>query len=96
MSKNFLTEAYKKLRQRLQHEDSYKEEDALNDAFCQLWCSPYNPATTLEGEKLLSVATHRRQKVCGEKRRGILIHPLIKSASPCHHPTQMGRKRFFK
>ena len=34
MSKNFLTEAYKKLRQRLQHEDSYKEEDALNDAFC--------------------------------------------------------------
>ena len=61
MSKNFLTEAYKKLRQRLQHEDSYKEEDALNDAFCQLWCRPYNPATTLEGEKLLSVATHRRQ-----------------------------------
>jgi len=61
MSKNFLIEAYKKLRQRLQHEDLHEGEDALNDAFCQLWSSSYDPATALEGEKLLSVATHRRQ-----------------------------------
>ncbi len=61
MSKNFLIEAYRKLRQRLQHEDLHEGEDALNDAFCQLWSGPYDPATALEGEKLLSVATHRRQ-----------------------------------
>lgn len=74
MSKNFLTEAYQKLRQRLQPDGLYEGEDALNDAFCQLWAGPYDPATAIEGEKLLSTATHRRQISLWRKER---IHPQI-------------------
>jgi len=74
MSKNFLIEAYKKMRQRLQHEDLHEGEDALNDAFCQLWAGPYDPASTTEGEKLLSAATYRRQISLWRKKR---THPQI-------------------
>lgn len=61
MSENFLILAYKKLQQRLQYGLSYSEEDALNDAFCQLWGGGYDPATKEEGEKLLYQTVRRRQ-----------------------------------
>ena len=65
MSKNFLTEAYQKLRQRLRQRlrqnNLHSGEDALNDAFCQLWGGKYDPASVFEGEKLLSTAAYRRQ-----------------------------------
>lgn len=61
MSRNFLIEAYKKLRQRLQHGLSDAGADALNDAFCQLWAGRYDPETQEEGEKLLYTTLRRRQ-----------------------------------
>lgn len=75
MSKNFLILAYQKLQQRLRYGLSHTEvpsiksspwsksirEDALNDAFCQLWVGKYDPATKEEGEKLLSTTLRRRQ-----------------------------------
>lgn len=61
MSKNFLILAYKKLQQRLRYGLSHSEEDALNDAFCQLWGGGYDPATKDEGESLLYQALRRRQ-----------------------------------
>jgi RNA polymerase sigma-70 factor (ECF subfamily) len=61
MSRNFLIEAYQMLRRRSQYNGLHDSEDALNDAFCQLWGGSYDPASVLEGEKLLSTAAHRRQ-----------------------------------
>ena len=61
MSRNFLIEAYKKLRQRLQYGRSDAGADALNDAFCQLWAASYDPATREEGEKLLYTTLRHRQ-----------------------------------
>lgn len=61
MSRNFLIEAYQKLRRRLQLGSSHSGEDALNDAFCQLWAGCYDPASVNEGEKLLSTAVYHRQ-----------------------------------
>ena len=61
MSRNFLIEAYKKLRQRLQYGRSDAGADALNDAFCQLWAASYDPATQEEGEKLLYTTLRHRQ-----------------------------------
>lgn len=61
MSKNFLILAYKKLQQRLQSGLSHSEEDALNDAFCQLWGGGYDPTTKDEGETLLYQALRHRQ-----------------------------------
>lgn len=74
MSRNFLTVAYQKLQQRLRHGGLHSEEDALNDAFCQLWAGPYDPASAIEGEKLLSTATHRRQISIWRKER---THPQV-------------------
>ncbi len=61
MSRNFLIDAYMKLRQRLQHGLSDAGADALNDAFCQLWAASYDPATQEEGEKLLYTTLRHRQ-----------------------------------
>lgn len=61
MSRNFLIDAYVKLRQRLQHGLSDAGADALNDAFCQLWAASYDPATQEEGEKLLYTTLRHRQ-----------------------------------
>ena len=61
MSRNFLIEAYKKLRQRLLLRPSDAGADALNDAFCQLWAASYDPATQEEGEKLLYTTLRHRQ-----------------------------------
>ena len=61
MSRNFLTEAYKKLQQGLRYGLSHSEEDALNDAFCRLWVSGYDPVSKEEGENLLFHALRRRQ-----------------------------------
>ena len=61
MSKDFLIAAYKKLQQRLRYGLSHSEADALNDAFCNLWGSRYDPATKEEGERLLYQALRRRQ-----------------------------------
>ena len=61
MSKNYLTIAYQKLQQRLQFGILHSGEDALNDAFCNLWAGQYDPATEAEGEKLLRTATRNRQ-----------------------------------
>lgn len=61
MSRNFLTEAYQKLRRRLQQGTLYAGEDALNDAFCQLWGKGYDPASVTDGERLLYASAHRRQ-----------------------------------
>ncbi len=61
MSKNYLTIAYQKLQQRLQFGILHSGEDALNDAFCQLWAGQYDPATEAEGEKLLRTAVRNRQ-----------------------------------
>ena len=74
MSRNFLIGAYQKLQQRLRHGDFHSGEDALNDAFCQLWAGSYDPASATEGEKLLSTATHRRQISIWRKER---THPQI-------------------
>ena len=60
MSKNYLIVAYRKLQQRLQQRDLHSGEDALNDAFCQLWVGHYDPSTEAEGEKLLKTATRNR------------------------------------
>lgn len=72
MSKNFLTEAYQKLRQRLQQSNLHSGEDALNDAFCQLWGGKYDPASAFEGEKLLSTAAQHRQISLWRKEN---LHP---------------------
>lgn len=61
MSKNFLILAYKKLQQGLRYGLSHSGEDALNDAFCQLWGGEYNPTTKEEGERLLYTTQRRRQ-----------------------------------
>lgn len=61
MSKNYLIVAYRKLQQRLQFGISHSGEDALNDAFCQLWAGHYDPETEAEGEKLLQTAVRNRQ-----------------------------------
>ena len=61
MSKNYLIAAYRKLQQRLQFGISHSGEDALNDAFCQLWAGHYDPKTEAEGEKLLQTAVRNRQ-----------------------------------
>jgi len=61
MSKNFLIVAYKKLQHGLRYGLSHTEEDALNDAFCRLWVSGYNPTTKEEGEKLLYTTLRHRQ-----------------------------------
>ena len=61
MSKNYLTIAYQKLQQRLQFGILHSGEDALNDAFCQLWAGQYDPATEADGEKLLRTAVRHRQ-----------------------------------
>ena len=61
MSRNFLTEVYKKLQQGLRYGLSHSEEDALNDAFCRLWVSGYDPVSKEEGENLLFHALRRRQ-----------------------------------
>ena len=74
MSKNFLTEAYKKLQQRLQYGLSHSDEDALNDAFCRLWVGEYDPATKEEGENLLFQALRRRQISLWRSRKR---HPWI-------------------
>lgn len=79
MSKIFLIEAYQKLRRRLQPEDLHSGEDALNDAFCQLWSSPYTPASATEGEKLLSAATHHRQISIWRKEKSHLQTSLDKT-----------------
>lgn len=61
MSKNFLILAYRKLQQSLRYGLSHTEEDALNDAFCQLWVGKYSPASKEEGERLLYSTLRRRQ-----------------------------------
>jgi len=61
MSKNYLIMAYQKLQRRLQFGFLHSGEDALNDAFCQLWAGQYDPTTEAEGDKLLTTATHHRQ-----------------------------------
>ena len=61
MSRNFLIDAYMKLRQRLQHGLLDAGDDALNDAFCQLWAGRYDPETKEEGEKLLYSTLRNRQ-----------------------------------
>ena len=61
MSKNYLTIAYQKLQQRLQFSILHSGEDALNDAFCNLWAGQYDPRTEAEGEKLLRAAARNRQ-----------------------------------
>ena len=75
MSKDFLTDAYKKLQQRLQQGFSHSGaggprsmfwnrrtgEDALGDAFCRLWAGGYDPSTEEEGEKLLFASLRHRQ-----------------------------------
>ena len=61
MSKNYLIMAYQKLQQRLQFGRLHSGEDALNDAFCQLWTGCYDPTKESEGEKLLRTAVHHRQ-----------------------------------
>lgn len=61
MSKNYLILAYQKLQRRLQSCILHSGEDALNDAFCQLWAGQYDPETETEGEKLLRTAVHHRQ-----------------------------------
>ena len=61
MSKNFLILAYQKLQQRLRYGLSHTEEDALNDAFYNLWAGEYDPATKEEGEKLLYTTLRHRQ-----------------------------------
>lgn len=87
MSRNFLTEAYQKLRRRLQQESSHSGEDALNDAFCSLWAGRYSPSSVAEGEKLLSVAAHRRQISLWRTEKGRWHTPLtgtLRIADP--HP----------
>lgn len=61
MSKNYLIVAYQRLQRRLQLGLLHSDEDALNDAFCQLWAGHYDPATEAEGEKLLNTAVRHRQ-----------------------------------
>lgn len=72
MSRNFLTEAYQRLRQRLQQGSFHLEEDALSDAFCQLWAKGYDPQTATDGERLLTAAASRRQISLWRRQRS---HP---------------------
>lgn len=74
MSRDFLIEAYKKLQQTLRQGMFHTGEDALNDAFCQLWAKGYTPLSAKDGEKLLSTAAHRRQISLWRKERS---HPRL-------------------
>ena len=57
-----LIAAYRKLRARLgRYSLSHSEEDALNDACCQLWVGNYHTEGEDEGERLLYQSMRRRQ-----------------------------------
>lgn len=94
MSRNFLTEAYRKLRQRLRQGDLYAGEDALNDAFCRLWGGGYDPGSPDEGERLLFVAAHRRQISLWRRERTFARVPLAETLPADPPPDSSAEEKY--